>query len=213
MPKTKAQVDTARVGDRQQRLLEQLEKIFLAEGFRDLTGDELAARLKCSKRSLYQIAPSKQELFLLVLEQFLERIRRKGNRGVLEHEDPEKRLAAYMEPGIVETRLASRRFVEDVESLRPAALLLESHQKERINTLRDIVEDGIRRGRFRKLNAGLVAETYLAGIERIDDPAFLRRNGLSFSEAFAELFQIIAFGVYRSDAAANEGAPTASRKR
>lgn len=213
MAKTKAQVDTVRVGDRQQQLMEQLEKIFLAEGFRDLTGDELAARLKCSKRSLYQIAPSKQELFLLVLEKFLERIRRKGNRGVLEHEDPEKRLAAYMEPGVAETKVATRRFVEDIESFRPAALLLEAHQKERMNTLRDIVEDGIRRGKFRKLNAGLVAETYLAAIAKIDDPAFLRRNELSFSEAFAELFQIIAFGVFRSDAALNQGASRSEKKR
>ena len=213
MPRKKSQVDAARVGDRQHQILEQLEKIFLAEGFRDLTGDDLAARLKCSKRSLYQIAPSKQELFLLVLEQFLERIRRKGNRGVLEHEDPEKRLAAYMEPGIAETRLVSRRFVEDVESFRPATLLLESHQKERMSTLRDIVEDGIRRGKFRKLNAGLVAETYLAGIAKIDDPDFLRRNGLSFSEAFAELFQVIAFGVFRGDAATNAGIAKPDRKR
>jgi hypothetical protein len=66
-----------------------------------------------------------------------------------------------------------------------------------MNTLRDIVDDGIRRDQFRKVNSFLVAEAYLAAIAKIDDPEFLRRAGLGFSEAFAELYQLIAYGVFR----------------
>lgn len=185
--------------DRRTTLIAQLEEIFLTEGFRDLTVDDLAARLKCSKRSLYQLAGSKQELFVLILEQFLDRIRHLGNRGVLEHDDPEHRMAAYMEPGYVESKRASRRFVEDVRSLKAASLMLESHQRERMSTLRDIVEDGIRRGKFRKINSFLVAETYLATVARIDDPDFLRRANLGFGEALTTLFDFLAYGLFPRD--------------
>jgi AcrR family transcriptional regulator len=191
---------------RRETLIARLEQIFLTEGFRDLTVDDLAARLKCSKRSLYQLAGSKQELFLLILEQFLDRIRHMGNRGALEHDNPERRIAAYMEPGYLESKKASRRFVEDVRSLRAAAMMLESHQRERMSTLRDIVEDGIRRGKFRRVNSFLVAEAYLAAIARIDDPEFLRRANLGFGEALTALFDFLAYGLFLRDRDAKAGA-------
>ena len=53
--------------DRQARLLGEIEAIYLAEGFRGSTVGELAARLRCSRRALYELAPSKEELFLRVL--------------------------------------------------------------------------------------------------------------------------------------------------
>ena len=203
---TKSKVKLSRGEYRSQTLIAQLEKLFLEEGFRDLTVDEIAARLSCSKRSLYQIAPSKLEIFLRILDQFLDRIRRMGNRAVLEHDDPAARLAAYMEPGYIETKRASRRFVEDIQASKAALQLLEAHQRERMNTLRDIVDDGIRRDQFRKVNSLLVAEAYLAAIAKIDDPEFLRRAGLGFSEAFAELYQLIAYGVFRSNPEAKKPA-------
>ena len=64
--------------DRQKELLADLEALFFASGFRTVTVDEIATRLKCSKRTLYEIAPSKQELFVLVIESWLDRIRHQG---------------------------------------------------------------------------------------------------------------------------------------
>jgi AcrR family transcriptional regulator len=196
---TKPKRSATRASNRRGKLIGQLEVIFLEEGFRDLTVDDLAARLKCSKRSLYEMASSKQELFLLILEQFLDRIRHLGTRGALQHDDPELRLAAYMEPGYLESKKASQRFVEDIRSFRPAAVMLETHQRERMSTLRDIVEDGIRRGKFRKVNSYLVAEAYLATIAKIDDPEFLRRSNLGFGEAFAALFNFLAYGLFQRE--------------
>lgn len=76
--------------DRQKELLAELETLFFANGFRTITVDDIAAQLKCSKRTLYEIAPSKQELFILVIESWLERIRHLGWQGALQHDDPEQ---------------------------------------------------------------------------------------------------------------------------
>ncbi|MFD6073446.1 TetR/AcrR family transcriptional regulator, partial [Amycolatopsis lurida] len=45
---------------RQRALLSELEAVFLAEGFSQFTLDDLAARLHCSKSTLYALAPSKE---------------------------------------------------------------------------------------------------------------------------------------------------------
>jgi AcrR family transcriptional regulator len=183
--------------DRQKELLAELEALFFASGFRTITVDEIAARLKCSKRTLYEIAPSKQELFILVIESWLDRIRHLGWQGALKHDDPEQRVMAYLEPGVVESRPASRQFLADLQSYRPALALLEAHQAQRTNVLMEIVEDGIRRGRFKPFHSALVAEIFLAAVNRINEPAMLERTGVEFSQAFDELFRILATGLFR----------------
>lgn len=182
--------------DRQKELLAELEALFFAHGFRNVTVDELAARLKCSKRTLYEIAPSKQELFVLVIESWLERVRHLGWQGALQHSDPEQRIMAYLEPGVVESRPASRQFLADLQSYRPALALLEAHQTQRTNVLMEIIEDGIRRGRFKPFHSALVAEIFLAAVNRINEPSMLERSGVEFSQAFDELFRILTTGLF-----------------
>ena len=50
--------------DRQRELLDHMEHLF-ASGFADLTMAGLAARLNCSLRTLYALAPSRDELVLI----------------------------------------------------------------------------------------------------------------------------------------------------
>lgn len=183
--------------DRQKELLADLEALFFASGFRTITVDEIAARLKCSKRTLYEIAPSKQELFVLVIESWLDRIRHKGWQGALKHDDPEQRMMAYLEPGVIETRAASRQFLADLQSYRPALTLLEAHQAQRTNVLKEIIEDGISRGRFKAFHSALVAEIFLAAVNRINEPTMLEQTGVEFSQAFDEFFRILTTGLFR----------------
>lgn len=182
--------------DRQKELLAELEALFFANGFRTITVDEIAARLKCSKRTLYEIAPSKQELFVLVIESWLERIRHLGWQGALQHDDPEQRMLAYLEPGVIETRSASRQFLADLQGYRPALALLEAHQAQRTKVLMEIVEDGIRRGRFKPFHSALVAEVFLAAVSRINEATLLERTGVGFSQAFDELYRILTTGLF-----------------
>lgn len=184
--------------DRREEIRDELEKIFLQEGFRDLTVDKLARRVKCSNRTLYEIAASKEEMFLETLNRWLERIRHLGWQGALQHQEPTKRIEAYLKPGVIETREASANFVEDVRSYLPAKQMLARHQEERMGFLQDIIEDGIGQGAFRKVHPYLVAEILLSAITRIDELDFKTKSGLSFSEAFEELYDILLHGLVRN---------------
>ena len=61
---------------RREEILDELEAIFLAEGFRGLTVGTLAARLRCSRSTLYALAATKEELYLRVSDRILRRIGR-----------------------------------------------------------------------------------------------------------------------------------------
>jgi len=184
-------------GERRDQILDALEAIFLKEGFRDLTVGELTTRLRCSKQTLYRLAPSKPEIFLTVLDRFLSRIRAEGRLAAYAHSDPMRRIEALLEPGITATAPASPRFTEDVNLFEPARKLLAQHQRERMQLLREIVEDGISRSEFSGYHAHLVAEVMVAAVGHVSRPEFLAEAGLSMSEAFAECSQLIRIGLTR----------------
>ena len=70
-----------RLGPRHRQVLDQLEQLFLEEGFAGISVRELAANVGCSRRTLYELAPSKDELVLVVLDRFLHRVGRTARAG------------------------------------------------------------------------------------------------------------------------------------
>ena len=98
---------------------------------------------------------------------------------------------------VVSRRSGLRRARQTGETLRERYLaLLEAHQAQRTNVLMEIIEDGVRRGRFKAFHSALVAEIFIAAVNRINEPAMLERSGVCFSQAFDELFRILTTGLF-----------------
>lgn len=194
---------------REERMLDALEEIFLEDGFRRVTIGELAARLRCSRTRLYALAPTKEDLFLRVVDRFLRRIRSLGDERLRAASDPVERIQAYLEPGVSETRSASATFSADVESFPPARRLFERHQRERTDGVSRLVAEGMRQGQFRGVHPDLVAEVMMVAVRRVMQPDFLARANLSMSEAFAEVGGLMRHGLLDAEGTAK----AASRAR
>lgn len=190
------------------RTLEALEEIFLREGFRRISVGELASRLHCSRRTLYELAAAKEDLFLLVLDTFLGRIRRQGDEAASGSPDLASRIERYLAPGIRETARASNVFFADVAGLPPAKRLFDEHQQARIAGLRAMVAEGARQGIFRGFDPHLVAEVFIGAYRRVSQPDFLAAANLSITEAYAELSRLLRHGLLHSE----NGESTAARK-
>jgi AcrR family transcriptional regulator len=177
------------------RLHQELEHLFLREGFLHFRTEELARRLHCSKRALYQVAPSREALFELVVERWLARLRRDGAEAAERARDPLTAITGYLGAAIVATRDAGAQFVRDLWRFPSAHRRLMSHQRERIAGLERLIENGTARGHFRGVHAKLVAEVMLNAVAQIVDPELLARVGLTMSQAFAELYDIVEHGL------------------
>ncbi|MGH0033056.1 MAG: TetR/AcrR family transcriptional regulator [Myxococcota bacterium] len=81
---------------RQREILDALEALAVQQGFAELTMAELAARVNCSLRTLYGLAPSKDELLLAVVDRRLHRIGRDAASVVEPGMDPLTALRAYL---------------------------------------------------------------------------------------------------------------------
>jgi AcrR family transcriptional regulator len=82
---------------RQRQLLDELEKQVATEGLTDLTMAEIAAQLNCSLRTLYGLAPSRDELVLMVVDRSLRRIGRAAVESLDPDMSPLEALRAYLQ--------------------------------------------------------------------------------------------------------------------
>jgi AcrR family transcriptional regulator len=181
--------------------LDSLEEIFLVEGVRRVSVGDLARRLRCSRRTLYALAKSKQELFLLVVDRFLTRIRRLGDESASASHAPAARIEAYLEPGIRQVARSTNLFFADIAALPPAKRMLEEHQRRRIEGLRAIITEGVRQRMFRGLHPHLVADVLSLAYRRVSQPEFLVTANLSMTEAYAEVGRLFLHGLLHPQAA------------
>ena len=83
-----------------ERLLDAAEQVFAEKGFYEAAVDEIANRSGTSKGSVYFHFPSKEALFLTVMEQLGRRLVRRVERAVAATADPEARLDVALETTI-----------------------------------------------------------------------------------------------------------------
>ncbi|MDY7105979.1 MAG: TetR/AcrR family transcriptional regulator [Actinomycetota bacterium] len=184
-----------RLRPRQREILDQLDTIFVDEGFAGLTIQQLAARLRCSRRTLYELAPSKDELVLFVIDRRLRRTGHLAAEVLRTVDDPAERLTAYVLTGTSRLRRASIRFREDVARFPAAQRVMAAHHRYASAIMAEIIDEGIARGRFHPLRAAVVAEIVDAAFERLQDPTILRDLGISFEDATEELTVLLARGL------------------
>jgi AcrR family transcriptional regulator len=195
---------------REQQILDGLEEIFLREGFRRVTVGELAKRLRCSRRALYELAESKEGLFVLVIDRLLKRIRTLGDDAAGSATHLPERIESYLAPGIKGVRLATHFFTEDLATLPEATRLWEDHQRRRLGGLRAMVAEATRRGVVRGLDSHLVAEILSIAYRRASEPDFLAETNLSMTEAYREIGQLLCHGLLHP---AGRGRPRRGRPR
>ena len=116
-----------RLTDRQRALLDGLGCIF-DNGFADLTMAGIAARLNCSMRTLYALAPSRDELVLIVVDRTLWRVGRSAQRAIEADMAPLEALRAYLAAATVAVSRTTEAFARDLAAVPAARRLSDAHE-------------------------------------------------------------------------------------
>ena len=176
---------------RQAELLDQLEALFLKEGFAQLTLDDLAFRLRCSKSTLYALASSKDQLAIRVVRHFFKNATTRIEQCVAEIADVPTRISTYLAAAADELRLASRAFIADIAAYPPARAVYHLNTKAAAERIRAMITEGVQLEIFRPVHATLVSEMVSLTIEGIHIGMIADRTGLSDAESFAALSEFL----------------------
>jgi AcrR family transcriptional regulator len=183
------------LSERGREILDQLEIIIVDEGFASLTVARIAARLRCSRSTLYELAPTKDELVLVVVDRRLRRIGRMKSQRMNELADHAAKIKMVISGEFLELRQTNTRFLEDVARTPAVQRLISNHFRYGVALLREVIDEGVVVGRFRPLHSLIVAEVIDAALARIQRPDLLRDTGLSFDRATVELMDLLCAGL------------------
>ncbi len=172
-----------------------LEALILAEGYSSLTVGDMAHRLQCSKRRLYEFAPTKEEIFLKVADGVFQEIRNAGFEDSRRYSNAPDKVRAYFALGTARTGDMGERFLHDLESLEAGRSLFDAHQKLRVQGMEQIILDGIKDGTFKQCNARFVAEVVLHVVQKLRERDFQDNTGVTLDGGFRAMYELVLLGI------------------
>ncbi len=189
--RTSPEFGTRRRGE----LFDALLALFLAEGFAHLTLDDIAARLRCSKGTLYTLAGSKEQLVHAVTVHFFRRATDDVERRVAQVNGARERITAYLTAVGSALEVASDRFMADLDAFAPARAVYEQNTAIAARRVSELIAEGVVAQEFRDVHAAFAADLAAAMMVRIQQGTVRSTTSLDDAAAYRELAVILTAGI------------------
>jgi AcrR family transcriptional regulator len=183
---------SARDEERRLRVLDGLVELFTREGFAAFTLEDLAARLRCSKSTLYLVATSKEQLVAAAVRRFFQRATRTVEAQLEAGGDPGERLATYLRAVAGELQAARPAFFADVARHPPAREVYSANTRHAAARVQGLVDEGVRAGRMRDLDAAFVGAAVAQVMTAIHRGDIASATGLGDAQAYRELARLVS---------------------
>jgi AcrR family transcriptional regulator len=167
----------------------------LAEGFAHLTLDDIAARLRCSKSTLYTLAGSKEQLVQAATVHFFRGATQFVESQVAGQGGARERIVAYLSAVGRALDPASDRFMADLDAFGPARAVYEKNTRIAARRVQELIAEGVAAGEFRDVHAAFAADLAAAVMVRIQQRIVRDHTGLDDADAYRELAAILTGGI------------------
>jgi len=152
----------ARLTGRQREVLDQLGTLF-DDGFADLTMADIAANVGCSLRTLYDLAPSRDELVLTVIDRNLRRIGRRAISAVQPDLDPLAVIRSYLMAANLAVAATTPAFARDQAATPATHRLVTAHSDYLVAITRTLLDLAVELGNIAPTDTAAVARV-VAGL-------------------------------------------------
>ena len=189
--------DTKPLPVRLRRVLDEAVELFAQEGFLHFSTDELARRLRCSKRTIYAVAPGREKFFEAVI---LHRITRDRDATIAPMRNaPSVRAAVQgcIQVNVEQAKGVSPLFMRDVLLFPPGRRAVDKWRADIADELEHLIQRGINEGLLRKIDPRVAAEALLTSVLRVCEPDFSANSRTTMAEAVRQVYEIFWSGLFR----------------
>lgn len=189
--------------DTRTRIIAAARALFISRGFSKVTMDELAGKLRISKKTLYKHFPKKDDLVEAAFEWQILYIRQNLTEIFSRPGDFLDRLYAFC--SFISDTLSriNRVFLEDLRRFRPDLWKkIEEFRRARIEgEFAKVIADGRRIGVVRAdLNGELFIAIFLAALQGVVNPDTLSRHSFTAEEAYRGVIVVMFEGILADSA-------------
>lgn len=176
------------------------QNTFKRYGFRKTTMDEIAYASHKGKSSLYYYFKSKEEVFQAVVEKEAAVLRAEIGLKIKEYGSAREKLRTYIfvrmqgfknwgnfYDALKDEYLSNYEFIEKIRI---------KYDKGEIDTITQIISEGIEKGEFKNLNAGLTAKTILIAMKGLEGSLIVENEKESdFEKEIDDMLEILFHGI------------------
>ncbi len=181
-----------------EKILNAAAKRMIKFGYRKVTMDEVAADLVMSKNTIYKHFQSKEDIAKCLVKRLQQQLNNALHNIGKEQKDP---LKAFSDSVLILRKQLGPwfdNFFREIPTELPA--LWEEflrYRNEKILDIQSLVESGIKKGGFRKVNSSIAVQAYLGAIKAIIAPRFLEEEHMTFDQALDAILDIWSNGIIR----------------
>lgn len=137
---------------RQGELLDNLEALFGGDGFAQYSMADLAKQLRCSLKTLYTLAPSRDELVLMVVDRHLRTVGKNAADVVEHHMSPLESLRTFHAASSVAIGDWSTAFARDIRQVASAQRVADGHERYMTDISVALLDAAVEAGEIRPVN-------------------------------------------------------------
>ena len=136
---------------RHHEIIDALERL-LEQGVPELTMSEIAKKLKISLRTLYEIAPSRDKLILMTMDNILKKLGKFAMDSVEGIDSPINKLEKYL--FIVNQAVGPKfdRFLIDMEKINGSKTTADYHENFIRNYIKKLLEEAIKKKEIKSID-------------------------------------------------------------
>ena len=149
---------------RHHEIINLLEKM-LEKGITDLTMSQLASKLKISLRTLYEIAPSKDQLITMTIDNILRRLGKDALDEISTIQSPFKKLQKYLSTVNQAVGPKFDKFMKDLSNVSGSSAMADYHEDFITGYIEKLLNDALKAKEIRKIDTRAFA-ILLGGIGR-----------------------------------------------
>ncbi len=187
-----------RYTDRQEQILADLERVFARRGLRAVTIGDLTAELRCSRRTLYALAPTKEELFRLVIDRMFRRLGEHAADVLSLDLTVEEQIERLVCDSISILRPGGANFALELEEFPSVRQVFLDHVEAANQVIASVIAVGVRQGRLRSVDSRLMAGALRAMVTYAASDNARRPVGMTEIEAVREVTHAMLWGLRQS---------------
>ena len=150
--------------DKHKQVIDKLELI-LEKGIPDLTMSELAAKLKVSLRTLYEIAPSKDHLIRMTVNRILMKLGKEALDIIANINSPVEKLKRYLQHANQAVGPKFKVYLQNLGNNNKSKEMIDYHEDYIISFTKELLDDAVTQKEIRAIDTQAFA-LLLGGIGR-----------------------------------------------
>lgn len=180
---------------RRDELLDGLTELFLREGFLEFGVGDLAARLRCSRSTIYLVADSKEQVVLASLRHFFRGAAERTEAKVSAEPDVGLRLGVYLRAVAEELSPVGDAFYADLAAYTPGRELYAENTRHAARRVQRLVDEGVAAGAMRSINTAFVGAAVATVMTAIEEGQVAEATGMADAAAYEALADLVMEGL------------------